>query len=315
MISMDLSIIIVNYNSFQILTECLDSIYKFTDKQTIFEIILVDNNSNEGDIRDILRKYPQINLIVNKENRGFSAANNQGLEVATGKYILFLNNDTLFIEDTINKTIAFLEDFGKDSVIGCRLLNANKSLQPSVVDKDTLGNSFGENLFLYRFFKGVKKLNKYYYSDNEPQQPTKVDIVKGAFILCSKKIVDELYGFDARFFFYAEETDFCMRAADLGYNVVYFPQTEIIHLGGVATDKNLWFKFKNQSIAKIQIYQKHFKGMEFFLLVALHFTGMFLRVFVYLGMSISKLKLDLIKKSFLYLRLLFIYPKNQFKRV
>jgi len=181
------------------------------------------------------------------------------------------------------------------------------------VDKDTLGNSFGENLFLYQFFKGVKKLNKYYYSDNEPQQPTKVDIVKGAFILCSKKIVDELYGFDARFFFYAEETDFCMRAADLGYNVVYFPRTEIIHLGGVATDKNLWFKFKNQSIAKIQIYQKHFKGMEFFLLVAFHYLGMFLRVFVYMVMSVLRLKINLFKKSLLYFRLLFIYPKNQFK--
>jgi hypothetical protein len=311
---MDISIIIINYNSFQILTECLDSIYKFTDKQTIFEIILVDNNSNEGDIRHLLWKYPQIKLIVNSENRGFSAANNQGLEIATGKYILFLNNDTFFIEDSISKIIAFLEDVGNDNVIGCRLLNADRTHQPSVVDRDTLGNSLAENLFMYRFFRRVKKLNKYYYSDNEPLQPTKVDIVKGAFILCSKIIVDELNGFDERFFFYAEETDFCMRVVDLGYNVVYFPGTEIIHLGGVATDKNLWFKYKNQSIAKIQIYQKHFKGMEFFLLLTLHFIGMFLRVFVYLGMSVLKLKLDLLKKSFLYLRLLFIYPKNQFKK-
>lgn len=310
----DISIIIVNYNSFQILTECLDSIYNYTNKNMTFEIIVIDNNSNEGDIRYTLRTYPQIKLIVNSENRGFSAANNQGLEIATGKFILFLNNDTLFIEDTINKIIAFLENIGKDNVIGCRLLNADRSHQPSVVDKDKLGNSFGENLFLYRFFKGVKKLNKYYYSDNEPIQPTRVDIVKGAFIFCPKNIVDELKGFDERFFFYAEETDFCMRAANLGYDVVYFPGTEIIHLGGVATDKNLWFKFKNQSIAKIQIYQKHFKGMEFFMLVALHFIGMFLRVFVYLGMTILKLKLNLFNKSLFYLRLLFIYPKNQFKK-
>ncbi len=311
---MEVSIIIVNYNSFKILKECLNSVFEHTSNRTSFEIIVIDNNSNEGNIRYALRTHPQIKLIVNSENRGFSAANNQGLEIATGKYILFLNNDTLFIEDTIGKTIAFLEGLGKDNVIGCRLLNADKSHQPSVVDKDSLCNSFGENLFIYQFFRRVKKLNKYYYSDNEPQRATKVDIIKGAFILCSKIMVDELNGFDERFFFYAEETDFCMRAADLGYNVVYFPGTEIIHLGGVATDKNLWFKFKNQSIAKIQIYQKHFKGIEFFLLVAFHYLGMFLRVFVYMAMSVLKLKINLFKKSLLYFCLLFIYPKNQFKK-
>jgi len=310
----DISIIIVNYNSFQILTECLDSIYKFTDKQTIFEIIVIDNNSAEGDIRYTLKTYPQIKLIVNSENRGFSAANNQGLEIANGKYILFLNNDTLFIEDTIKKTIAFLEDFGKDNVIGCRLLNSDNTHQTSVVDKDSLSNSFGENFFLYLYFKKYRSLNKYYYSDFEPKVPSEVGVVKGAFIFCSKKIVDELGGFDNRFFFYAEETDFCFRAANAGYKVIYFPGTEIIHLGGASTDKHLWFKFKNQSIAKIQIYQKHYKGIEFFLLVSFHYLGMFQRVFVYMAMSALKLKVNLLKKSLVYFRLLFIYPKNQFKK-
>ncbi len=311
---MEVSIIIVNYNSFKILYECLDSIYNYTNKNMTFEIIVIDNNSDEGDIRYISRTYPQIKLIINSENCGFSAANNQGLRIATGKYILFLNNDTLFVEDTISEILIFLEKVGEDCVIGCRLLNSDKTHQSSVVDKDTLSNSFGENFFLYHIFKSKRSLNKYFYSDFEPKEPTEVSVVKGAFIFCSKKIVDELGGFDDRFFFYAEETDFCFRAANAGYKVIYFPGTEIIHLGGASTDKHLWFKYKNQSIAKIQIYQKHYKGIKSFLLVSFHYLGMFQRVFVYMAMSVLKLKINLLGKSLVYFRLLFIYPKNQFKK-
>ncbi|MFA4923281.1 MAG: glycosyltransferase family 2 protein [Ignavibacteriaceae bacterium] len=308
----NISIIIVNYNSFQMLKECLDSILKLTTELT-YEIIIVDNGSIEGNIRECLFPYQNVRLITNKSNVGFSTANNMGIKIAIGEFVLFLNNDTLFLENSLKKILHYIKDKNSNSVIGCRLLNQNRTHQSSVVDKDSISNSFGENFFLYKLFPRVRMLNKYYFSYKEPKEPTVVDVVKGAFIFCSKKIVDELNGFDERFFFYAEETDFCLKAKELRYNVIYFPQTEIIHLGGVATDKDLWFKFKNQSIAKIQIYQKHFKGIEFFLLTAFHYLGVFLRVFVYMVMSLLKLKENLFKKSFIYFRLLFIYPKNQFK--
>jgi O-antigen biosynthesis protein len=310
---MNLSVIIINYNSFRLLNELLDSILTNISHQLFFEIIVIDNNSSEGNISDYIPNDPKIKIIKNSTNKGFSAANNQGIKIAKGEYILFLNNDTLFLEDTISRILEFIKQTGNNIIVGCRLLNEDGTHQTSVVDRDSLTNSFGENLFLYLIFKNVRALNRYYFAVNEPKLPEEVDIIKGAFIFCSKKIVDELNGFDERFFFYAEETDFCMRAKNKGYKIYYYPNTAIIHYGGAATDRNQWFKFKNQSIAKIQIYQKHSKGIEFFLFISSHYLGILLRVPVYLVFGLFSFNSSLIAKSFLYFRQLFIYPKNLFK--
>lgn len=310
---MHLSVIIINYNSFRLLNELLNSILTITSHKLIFEIIVIDNNSSDGNIRDHIPIDPRIKIIKNSINKGFSAANNQGIKMAEGEYILFLNNDTLFLEDTISKILDFIEQTRNNVIVGCRLLNSDGTHQASVVDRDSLTNSLGENFFLYLIFKNVRAFNRYYFSINEPKLPEEVDIIKGAFMFCSKKIVNELNGFDERFFFYAEETDFCMRAKNKGYKVYYYPNSAIIHYGGVATDRNQWFKYKNQSIAKIQIYQKHSKGIEFLLFLSFHYLGILLRVPVYLVFGIISFNPDLLGKSFLYFRQLFIYPKNLFK--
>ncbi len=310
----DISIIIVNYNSFSLLKECVNSIINFTDRNISYEIIIVDNNSTQGDITKHLDTELGVKFLLNKKNMGFAAANNQAIEIAKGKYILFLNNDTLFIEDTISKIFLFLNHLNEDVIVGCRLLNGDETHQASVVDMDSLTNSFGENFFLYLLFKNVRALNKYYFSNNEPKLPTKVDIIKGAFIFCSKKLVNELKGFDERFFFYAEETDFCIRAKNKGFKVYYFPDTKIIHFGGVASEAMPWFKYKNQTIAKIQIYQKHYKSFEYFFLVFFHLVGISIRIPVYLLFGVLSINKSMIQKSFLYFRQLFIFPTNKFNK-
>jgi GT2 family glycosyltransferase len=197
--------------------------------------------------------------------------------------------------------------------VGCRLLNVDKTIQASIVDKDSILNSIGENFFLYKIFKKNKKLNRWYYSQIGLEKPTQVDIIKGAFIFCSHKIINNLVGFDERFYFYAEETDFCLRALSNGYKIWYFPLTKIIHIGGYSTDKNLWFKFKNQSIARIQIFQKHYKGVRFYILTSLHYWGIFMRVGVYFILGLITFNIPLLKKSGYYALQLLIYPKNLFK--
>lgn len=307
----DISIIIVNYNSFDLLDDCLSSIQQFTHGCS-YEIIVVDNASTEGDIEKRISKYPNVILIKNKINVGFAKANNIGLEKARGKYVLFLNNDTKFFENTIKIIFDFAESLKHDSFIGCKLLNSDGSYQISIVDFDSLTNSFGENFFIYKLFPKSKLLNRFHLNYKEFTEPIQVDVVKGAFIFCSANSVKKLNGFDSRFYFYGEETDLCWRFKKSGGKVFYYPLTSIFHVGGATTDKNLWFKFKNQSIAKIQIYQKHYNGITSFLLQAFHFVGILLRVALYFASAILTFKLFLIKKSFYYLRCLFVYPRNIF---
>ena len=309
---MDVSIIIVNFNAFKILRNCIDSIINHTNNEIEFEIIVVDNNSTEGNIEIELNGYTCVQLIRNQYNKGFAAANNQGIRIAKGRYILFLNNDTVFIEDSLSKILDF-SIASNQNLVGCKLLNSDMTIQPSINDKDTLSNSFGENFFIYKIFPQIRSLNRWYLSQHIPQNLTQVDLIKGAFMFCEKNIIEELKGFDERFFFYAEETDLCLRAISKGYQIIYYPDTAIIHLGGYTTEKNLWFKYKNQSSARIQLFQKHYSGKQFYILTAFHYVGIFLRVLIYFIAGLFSFNTNLFVKSFLYFKQLFIYPKNLFK--
>lgn len=308
----NVSIIIVNYNCFDILDNCLASIFQFTTNCS-FEIIVVDNHSTEGDVEQVTSKYSNVLLIKNDRNIGFSAANNVGFTHAHGKYILILNNDTVFHENTLKVIYDFAESLNHESFIGCKLLNKDGSHQVSLVDFDTVANSFGENFFFYKLFPNPKFFNRFHANYKKELNAFEVDVVKGAFIFCSASALKKMNGFDGRFFFYAEETDLCYRFKKKGGKIYYYPHTSIYHLGGATTDKNLLFKYKNQSIAKIQIYQKHYNGIEAFLLKAFHYTGMLLRVPLYFLGGISTFNLSLIKKSFYYFKTLFVYPKNTFR--
>jgi len=310
--NVEVSIIIVNYNADEMLRDCLFTLAKYT-KQVSYEIIVVDNCSTQGSVDDVISEFNGIKLIKADRNLGFGAANNFGIKIAQGEYLLFLNNDTVFIENAISKVLNFSKSLTEKTFIGCKLLNKDLSYQPSVVSFDNLLNVLGENLFLYRLFPNSSKLNKYYLDTKLPMKPVEVDVIKGAFMFCSAHSIATLNGFDARFFFYAEETDLCYRFKKEGGKVIYFPETKIIHLGGSTSFRNLWFKFKNQSIAKIQFYQKHFKGVRFFLFIALQYLGLFIRIPIYFIIGIIKFDKFNISKSLNYLKCLFVYPKNKFK--
>ena len=254
---MDISIIIVNYNSTEYLKKCVESIIKFT-KDVLFEIIIVDNASSDFDENYFKEKYSVVKIICNSKNFGFAKANNQGIEIAKGKYLLFLNNDTLLFENTIKNIFDYAEKLNEEVFIGCQLLNSDLTKQESVVEFPDLWNGITENFFFYKIFKKSRLFNKYYQNEINLNEPTEVDVIKGAFMFCSAMSIKKLNGFDERFFFYSEETDLCYRFKKTGGKIIFFPKEKIIHYGGVSTDKILWFKFKNQTIGKIQYYQKHF---------------------------------------------------------
>ena len=234
-----ISIIVVNYNRFDLTFRCISSIYEYSNVET-FEIIVVDNNSLYGNSSEIEEKFPEVKWIKNDKNMGFAYANNQGIKIAKGDFILLLNNDTLFIEDTLSAVTKYYKSLSQPSLIGCKLLNADGSLQVSIADFDNITNLFGENFFLNKIFPKCKKLNRFIENNVNLNNPKSVDIIKGAFIFGEKKYFDLLDGFDSRFYFYSEESDLCKRFKDLYGEIIYFPNTKIIHLGGATTESIPW---------------------------------------------------------------------------
>ncbi|MEW6005109.1 MAG: glycosyltransferase family 2 protein [Stygiobacter sp.] len=308
---MDVSIVIINYNSTDYLLKCLDSIFRFT-KEISFEVIIVDNASKVFDEKYILSKYHGIRIIKNEQNVGFAKANNQGFNLANGKYTLFLNNDTILIENTIKNVFDFAEKYNHDVFVGCQLLNSDYSKQESVVEFPNVWNGFTENFFLYKIFPQSKIFNKYYQNEIELTNPTEVDVIKGAFMFCSSESIRKLNGFDERFFFYSEETDLCFRFKKNGGEIYFLPKEKLIHFGGVSTDNSLWFKFKNQTIGKIQFYQKHFNGFRFIAVLVIHFCGLFLRGILFSIIGLLTFNKSVFLKGFYFFKQLFVYPKNLF---
>lgn len=308
----DVSIVIINYYSTELLEGCLYSINKHTHGID-FEIIIVDNGSVAGELENLNEKYSGIKLIKNESNKGFGTANNQGAELAKGKYLLFLNNDTILQENSIKKIFDYANSNQGENIIGCRLLNEDRSVQKSVFDFPTITNVFTSTFFLYLLFPKSKYFNKYHLMNSGINDSTEVEVVTGAFLFLPKTTFTMLGGFDERFFFYMDETDLCYRHKKNKGNVIYYPETSVIHLKGKSAKGESWFKNKYQSISTIKFFQKHFTGMKYFLLLFFHYTGLIFRVPLFFIGGILLMKKDLVKRSLYYVRLIFIYPANEFK--
>src|SRR5690606_20433040 len=223
-------------------------------------------------------------------------------------------NDTIFIENTIKKVFDFAESITNPVIVGCKLLNEDKTLQHSVYDFPSVQNVFTSNFFLYGLFPKSKSFNKYYLMNQKLNSIKKVDVVTGAFMFCSLDAIKNLGGFDERFFFYNEETDLCYRFVQSGCDVYYFPETSIVHLKGGTAKKTSWFAYKNQSISTIKFFQKHFNSFDTFLAVSIHYLGIFIRIPVFFLFGLFTLNWIFIKRSFYNLKLLFIYPHDNFSK-
>ena len=308
----DVSIIIVNHNSLDLLSDCLRTLHEFT-KDVSFEVIIVDNNTTEGNIDDIVNPYPKVTLIKNDSNRGFGPANNQGLEIAGGEYILFLNNDTKFIENSVKIVLDFVLTRNEDIIIGPKLLNSDFSLQRSTYKFPSPWETFCSNLFLYLIFPKSRLFSKFHLMNNQITHVSETDVVIGAFLFCKFSLLKKLGGFDEKFYFYSEETDLCYRLKKGGGKILYFPDTSVLHVKAATVNKNLWFKYLNQSVAQIKFFQKHFSRSELIFSLAIHYFGIFIRIPLSFIGGLVSLNKELIFRAVYYLRLLFIYPENKFK--
>lgn len=218
-----LSVIIVNYRTPQLTKTCIESVKKssFTD----LEIIVVDNASNDKSKEIVCSEFSDLRWIQNSNNEGFGRANNLGIDVAQGEYILLLNSDVQVKEDTIEKCIKHLEKNSEIGVLGCKLLNADLSTQKSWY-------------YYIADYKGVLKYNLLLDYFHKFKQPKQIKAVMGAFMMMPTKVLKEAGKFDPDFFMYAEEIELCHRISKKNYKIEYFEGAEAIHDHGASSDNN-----------------------------------------------------------------------------
>lgn len=221
---MDLSIIIVSFNTKELLRRCLESIYRARDHSPKMEIIVVDNTSTDGSSEMVNKEFPETMLIRNKQNLGFAKAVNQGLKIAKGNYIFLLNSDTEVKSVAMEKLIKFAREHPEAGIIGARLLNPDSSIQPSVYHLPSIWRAIAE------YWLGQKGAYEKY--NMITSDAVSVEAVTGAAMLISRKTIETIGFLDERYFMYFEDLDYCRRAQGAGFQVWYLPIAEVIHYHG-----------------------------------------------------------------------------------
>ncbi|WP_372756796.1 glycosyltransferase family 2 protein [Mariniflexile sp.] len=251
---MKLSIVILNYNVRYFLELCLKSVQAaITNLEA--EIIVVDNDSEDDTCEMVKTLFPEVVLIENKENFGFSKGNNIGVSHAKGEYLCILNPDTVVAEDTFKSMLAFVESKSNLGIVGCKLI-------------DGIGNFLPESKRNIPFVKeAVKKLfgdsQMYYANHLKEDQTGKVDVLVGAFMLVKRDLYNKVGGFDEDYFMYGEDIDLSYSVLKLGYDNYYFGSTSVIHFKGESTLRDKHYARRFYGAMQI-FYKKHFKKNRLF---------------------------------------------------
>ncbi len=255
---MDLTVVIVNYNVEHFLEQCLLSV-RSAIANIDAEVFVVDNNSVDGSCAMVEEKFPGFTLIENRENVGFSKANNQAIRLAKGRYVLLLNPDTVVEEDTFSQTLAFMDAHPDAGGLGVRMVDGKGRFLPeSKRGLPTPWVAFCKISGIYRLFPQSRKLNHYYMGFVGEHETSKVEVLSGAFMLLRKAALDQVGLLDEQFFMYGEDIDLSWRIVQGGYSNYYVPNSTIIHYKGESTKKgslNYVFVFYN---AMVIFARKHF---------------------------------------------------------
>ena len=254
---MVLSVIVVNWNTIKLLDDCLRSIFKWTSDIN-FEVIVVDNGSEDGSIAMVKKKFPQVKLILNKANLGFTCANNQGIKVAKGDYILLLNSDTYLIENSFRKLLDRARSIGEDfGALGPLLLNEDQSIQQSAGFSPNLPQVFFWMSFIDDLPGG--QLLKPYHVDHDRfyRQDREVDWVTAAAIFVPKNVIQKVGALDEKIFMYGEEVEWCYRIKKAGYKIYFSPVTKIVHIGRGSSQRIPTAAFVGEYKAVLYFYGKY----------------------------------------------------------
>lgn len=285
---MDLSIIIVNYNTRQLTLDCIQSVYASETNYT-YEIILIDNHSSDGTVEAVTEQFPEVRLIANQENTGFAKANNQGMTIAQGRYSLLLNSDTVVQKDTLQTMLSFMDapENKKVGASGCKIILPDGSLDKACKRGfPTPSASFYYAFGISKLFPNNPKYNQYQLGHLDPDQAYPVDCLVGAFMLVRREVIEQIGSLDETFFMYGEDIDWCYRIKQADWDIHYYPYTYIIHYKGASSRRKpvkIIYEFHR---AMWVFHQKHYQVKY----------SMFTNAVVYSGIGV-KLALSFLKNG------------------
>jgi hypothetical protein len=268
----DVSVIVVAWNVKNLVRDCLKSVYEQTSGIT-FEVIYVDNGSKDGTVEMVAREFPRVRIIINDENKGFIVANNQAIEVSKGRYVLLLNSDTIVLDNAIAKTVQFADSHPDAGVVGCKVLNSDKTLQRTCFMYPSALNTLLSATYLYKVFPKSRFFGRELMTWWDFSEVREVETICGCFSLVRRKAIEQVGLMDERYFVYGDDPDWCYRFAKAGWRILFTPDARIIHYGGQTTNR-MADRFKLQLYGSKLIFMKlHGSPLKFYF--ACFLTGSF----------------------------------------
>jgi len=286
---MDLSILIVNYRTYSLTKQTINSVLN-TVNAIDYEIIIVDNDSADGSLEKLIKdfeEYPFIKFIKNKNNDGFAVANNLAFKESKGEYVLLLNSDVIVNKGTINESLNYIKSNENIGVLGCKVVLPDGTLDKACRRSfPTFEVSFYRMTGLSKLFPNSKRFNRYNLSYLDENGIYPVDCVVGAFMLINSDVMAECNALDESYFMYGEDIDLCYKIKELGYCVCYFGIYDIVHYKGASgKNKRLLYEFhKSMEI----FYEKHYKEKDPFIINIITYLGIW--GLYYLKLFVLKLK-------------------------
>jgi len=279
----DVSISIVNFNQCALLERCLQSISEGSEGLNV-EVFVVDNASQDGSVEMIRERFPWVNLIVNERNRGYAAANNQAIKLSRGRYVLILNNDVFILPGAMQAMVKFMDEHRRVGALGPRVLNPDGTLQRSCSAFPTLWDLLFRALYLDKLSSRNRILGAHLMGYWEHNSLREVDVVSGCCLLIREEAIEQVGLMDERFFFYAEETDWCHRIKRSGWQIYFLPDAEIIHYGGQSTQCHALAMHTELFRSRLRYFDKYYGRCGYFAARFLSILQVGLRL-LYYGLS------------------------------
>ena len=274
----DLSVIIVSFNTKQLTKQTIDSVIH-TTKGISYEIFVVDNASQDGSPESIESEYPNVRIIKNKENLGFSKANNMAIRQARGRYVLLLNSDTVVLGNCLENSVRYMDEHQDTGILGCKVvLQSGKLDHACKRGFPTPAAALYYMLRLDKLYPSSTTFGKYdltYLSEDETNE---VDCVTGAYMMVRRETFTQCGLLDEDYFMYGEDIDWCYRIKTAGWKVIYYPKEKIIHYKGESGKKRRYRTIVAFHKAMIIFYKKHFRKKYSFVLRWLVYTGIVLKL-------------------------------------